>query len=870
MKSRKGSEGVLLFVLTAWLAVAAQASPLGTAFTYQGRLSEVGNPANGNYDLRFALFDAATVGNPIGAAIVNQNVAVTNGLFTVLLDFGGGVFTNQARWLEIGVRPGGSVQNFTLLAPRQETTPAPFALYAVQAGNTTPGPQGPAGPTGPAGPQGLIGPTGPQGEPGPVGSAGPQGPPGPTGSTGPQGPKGDQGDAGMTGPAGPIGPQGVPGPQGAEGAIGPAGPAGPTGAQGVAGLQGPAGPQGPKGDQGDPGVAGPAGPPGATGATGPTGPQGPIGAMGPIGPQGDAGPVGPQGPIGPQGPQGLPGSSDGWSRLGNSGTTGVNFLGTTDNQSLEVRVNNTRALRVEPDATSPNLLGGFSGNFASLGVFGGAIAGGGESTELNRVTDTFGAVGGGRGNQAGDDAGTTDDKPHATVAGGFKNRSTGLSATIGGGYENVAGGDYSTIAGGRNNYALGAYSFAAGRLARAELEGSFVWADSTDAPFSATMPNQFNVRAGRGARFETSGSGMTLDGQPVLTAASAISSAQLVNGSVTSAKLVDGTALAEILDDDGPGSGLNADFLDGLDSASFWKTGGNSGTAPGTHFLGTSDNQALELKVNNARALRLEPTGSGPNIIGGSSANFVAAGISGATIAGGGNTISSNKVLAGDSTIAGGIRHTIDAGANQSTIGGGEENVIEASAHHSTIGGGIQNVIQTSADLSTIGGGRENSIQAGATYATIPGGWGAQASHHGQMAYGSGSFGSNGDAQTSTHVLRRTTTSVSLSELFLDGAGERMTIPSGAAWTFDVLIIGRTQAGATAGYNIRGVIENVGGVTALVGALNVAFANEDVAAWNATVAADDANDALVIQVNGAAGTTIRWVATVRTTEVIFP
>ena len=42
------------------------------------------------------------------------------------------------------------------------------------------------------------------------------------------------------------------------------------------------------------------------------------------------------------------------------------------------------------------------------------------------------------------------------------------------------------------------------------------------------------------------------------------------------------------------------------------------------------------------------------------------------------------------------------------------------------------------------------------------------------------------------------------------------------------------------------------------------------AAWNATVAADDANDALVIQVNGAAGTTIRWVATVRTAEVIFP
>jgi len=97
-----------------------------------------------------------------------------------------------------------------------------------------------------------------------------------------------------------------------------------------------------------------------------------------------------------------------------------------------------------------------------------------------------------------------------------------------------------------------------------------------------------------------------------------------------------------------------------------------------------------------------------------------------------------------------------------------------------------------------------------------------------------------------------------------------MTIPEGAAWTFDALIVGRTQAGATAGYNIRGVIENVGGATALVGGLNVAFANEDVAAWDATVAADNANDALVIRVTGAAATTIRWVATVRTAEVIFP
>jgi hypothetical protein len=387
-----------------------------------------------------------------------------------------------------------------------------------------------------------------------------------------------------------------------------------------------------------------------------------------------------------------------------------------------MRVNNARALRLEPDASSPNLLGGFSGNFASLGVFGGAIAGGGEGAELNRVTDIFGAVGGGRGNQAGDDAGATDDKPHATVAGGFRNQATGLSASILGGSENLASGDYSAIAGGRNNFALGAYSFAAGRQARSDFDGAFVWADSTDAPFAATTADQFSVRAQRGARFETSGAGMTVDGQPVLTSSSVIGTAQLANGGVTAAKLADGSALAEILDDDGPGSGLNADLLDGLDSLSFWKTGGNSGTAPGTHFLGTTDNQALEFKVNGLRALRLEPHNIAPNLVGGHQANFVAPGIRGSTIAGGGSGINANQISANYGAVGGGFANSIETDAFQSTIAGGEMNVIQSGATRSAIGGGLQNVIGPSSDFATIAGGVDGVIGDSADYAAIGGG----------------------------------------------------------------------------------------------------------------------------------------------------
>ena len=70
----------------------------------------------------------------------------------------------------------------------------------------------------------------------------------------------------------------------------------------------------------------------------------------------------------------------------------------------------------------------------------------------------------------------------------------------------------------------------------------------------------------------------------------------------------------------GNGSGLsnvNALTLGGVSANGFWRTGGNTGTSPGPNFLGTADNQPLELQVNGARALRLEPNGSSsPSLVG--------------------------------------------------------------------------------------------------------------------------------------------------------------------------------------------------------------------------------------------------------------
>lgn len=111
------------------------ASAQGTAFTYQGRLLDNGAPANGLYDLRFELRDALVAGNPVGLALTNAPVAVSNGVFTVTLDFGAGMFTGAARFLEIGVRTNTSVLAHTLLIPRQALTAVPYAIRAAESGS---------------------------------------------------------------------------------------------------------------------------------------------------------------------------------------------------------------------------------------------------------------------------------------------------------------------------------------------------------------------------------------------------------------------------------------------------------------------------------------------------------------------------------------------------------------------------------------------------------------------------------------------------------------------------------------------------------------------------------------------------------------
>jgi len=109
-----------------------------TAFTYQGRLNGNGAPANGLYDFTFQAFDAPAAGNSLGGTVNVNAVAVTNGLFTALVDLDDSPFTGPARWLQISVSTNGA-GSFTTLTPRQPLTPSPYAIFASTAGTVTTG-----------------------------------------------------------------------------------------------------------------------------------------------------------------------------------------------------------------------------------------------------------------------------------------------------------------------------------------------------------------------------------------------------------------------------------------------------------------------------------------------------------------------------------------------------------------------------------------------------------------------------------------------------------------------------------------------------------------------------------------------------------
>lgn len=388
-------------------------------------------------------------------------------------------------------------------------------------------------------------------------------------------------------------------------------------------------------------------------------------------------------------------ASDGWLLNGNAGTSpDTHYLGTSDNQPLEIKVNSTRAGRIEPHISSPNIIFGSENNTIESDddVCGATISGGGGTNVNSRnviVAGTFGTIGGGAFNRAGD---------AAVVSGGVFNKAYGQESFIGGGNSNQTFGYGTVVPGGQSNVARKDYSFAAGYRARANHYGSFVWGSypNPDSAYSTGI-SQFIIHALGGVGIGTNEPDELLS----------------VNGTVESMsggfKFPDGTIQT------------TASTV-----GSYWHIQGNANTTPGNQFLGTTNNQALEIKVNRLRAVRIEPTNEGPNIIAGYQDNFVPVGIHGATISGGGFLYNENTVSADYGTVCGGYGNW--ARENGSTIGGGNLNM--ASGFGSVVCGGQNNV--ASGRLSFVAGGSENVARKSTCFAA---GYNARANHWGAFVF---------------------------------------------------------------------------------------------------------------------------------------
>ncbi len=419
----------LLLALLSILSSQLTAAPLGTAFTYQGKLSHSGGAATGLYDFSFTVWSDLGAGTQQGGTVNINAIGVTNGLFTATLDFGA-VFDGNSRWLAIAVKTNGAATHSSL-SPRQLISPTAYALYTPKAGaSVTAGVATTA--------NAVV-------------------------------------DSGITSPA--IAPQQV--------------------VKSLNGLKD-----------------------AVTLA---------AGANVTLATNGNT----------------LTMASPTWNLRGNSGTSAVNdFLGTTDNQAMEFRAGGSRILRLEPPQGAmdgPNVLGGYSGNSAGTNVVGATIAGGGAAPFIlpgppitriyfnNKVEGHYGSIGG-----------------------GLQNAVQGEKGVIGGGVGNTiaSAGTLAVIPGGDFNTANGANSFAAGHRAKANHNGSFVWADTTDADFGSTANNQFLVRANGGVGINKPNPATALDVNGTISATSfsgsgsglsGIGTVSLTDNSVNAAKLANDT-----------------------------------------------------------------------------------------------------------------------------------------------------------------------------------------------------------------------------------------------------------------------------------------------------------------------------------------
>lgn len=348
-------------------------------------------------------------------------------------------------------------------------------------------------------------------------------------------------------------------------------------------------------------------------------------------------------------------SEEFWKLDGNSGTSPImNFLGTIDDQPLDIRVHDQRALRIEPNAASPKLIGGFNGNSVSGTSEGITIGGGGASGQAHFGSGDYGTIGGGLGNVVRGE--------YSTISGGESNIANPLGSTVGGGKSNTASGVHSTVGGGQNN----------------ETNGS-----SEGGTISGGINNftQHNYTTIGGGLDNNAGGGSSVVGGGRENSASGTNgtvSGGRGNSSVSNATVGGGT--------DNIAGGVSSTIGGGgsNDAIGNWSTIGGGANNTASDFFPTVGGGESNIAGN-----RLATVGGGT----GNEAMGVESTVSGGT---------GNHATGTQSTVSGGQRNT--ATAYRSTVGGGFFN--NATAENATIAGGRNNTAK--GEFSTVPGGFAN------------------------------------------------------------------------------------------------------------------------------------------------------------------
>jgi hypothetical protein len=365
-------------------------------------------------------------------------------------------------------------------------------------------------------------------------------------------------------------------------------------------------------------------------------------------------------------------------------------------------------LYTQQNATSPNVIGGHSGNTVTSGVVGATIGGGGWSSFPNSVTGSWGTVGGGYYNRSSSEA---------TVGGGGLNTASGIGATISGGEHNVADGPNGTVGGGRYNTASGVASVVGGGITNtitsagqyATVSGgrqntaSYPYAtvsgggsNNASSQYATVGGGRSNTASGTGAFVGGGGwDGTDASGNQALATASTIAGGFGNSISVSS-------TYAFI----GGGRSNSVNYF------SYAMIGGGEQNIASNGYATVSGG--------------LRNTASGDNAFVGGGGYNTAFGYF-ATVGGGDGNAANGRW----STVGGGDSNT--AGGSYATIGGGIEN--QATVHSATVGGGIEN--QATADSATVGGGWVNTASNNA--ATVPGGANNEAS--GAYSFAAGANG---------------------------------------------------------------------------------------------------------------------------------